>query len=123
MADPLRSIEDLSLEERMALAYCAPRGIALSVFLGRVVGHGDQQWTSRDAQAAVLWEIEQKSRCSGCGQPRDECMGPEADDDAPEYEVTGTRCWACQARDAKLQKFREEGASGGGLYLSVAKAG
>jgi hypothetical protein len=93
----------------------------LSVFLGRVVGHGDPQWTRRDAQAAVLWEIEQKSHCTGCGQPRDECMGSETDDDAPDYEVTETRCWACQARDVALQKFREEGGSSSGLYLSVVK--
>jgi hypothetical protein len=120
---PLQSLEDLSSEERLALSYCAPRGIPLSVFFGRVVGLGDQQWTQRDAQAAVLWELDQKAHCPGCGQPRDECMGPEIDDDAPEYEVTSTRCWACEARDKKLKEFQEEGGSGAGLYLMVTKAG
>jgi hypothetical protein len=119
--ETLQSLEDLSPEERLALSYCAPRGIPLSVFFGRVVGLGDQQWTQRDAQAAVLWELDQKAHCPGCGQPRNECMGPEVDDDAPDYEVTETRCWACQARDVTLQKYREEGASSSGLYLSVVK--
>jgi len=117
----LRSLEDMSPEERLALAYCAPRGIPLSVFLGRVVGNGDPQWTPRDAEAAVLWHIEQSARCSGCGRPRNECMVEFAE--APEYEVTPIRCWACEARDKMSQEFREKGGSGSGLYMTVAKVG
>jgi len=119
MTESLRSIDDLPSQEQMALAYCAPRGIPLSVFLGRVVWAGHPQWTQRDAQAAVLWEIEQNSRCSGCGRPRSESMVDEKD--APDYKVTVTKCWACEARDAKLKEQQEEGVSSSGLYLSVAR--
>jgi len=119
VADTLHSLEDLSLEERLGLSYCAPRGIPLSVFFGRVVGLGDPQWTQLDTQAAVLWEIEQKSHCSGCGRPRNECHVPE--DEAPDYEVILTRCRACEARDAKLKEMQEDGGSNSGLYLSVVK--
>jgi hypothetical protein len=115
----IKSLDDLTVEERLALSYCAPHGVPLSVFLGRVVGLGDPQWHEEDAQAAVLWQIEQNVRCTGCGQPRSECMGPE--DDAPDYEVTITRCWACEARDAKSREFQEDGASSSGIYMSVAK--
>lgn len=116
----LKSLDDLTTEERLALAYCAPHAIPLSVFMGRVVGLSDPQWLERDVQAAVLWQIEENARCTGCGQPRNECMGPE--DDAPDYQVTITRCWACELRDAKQNEFREDGASSSGIYMSVAKA-
>jgi hypothetical protein len=114
------TLDDLTVEERMALAYCAPRGIPLSVFLGRIVGAGEPQWTERDAQAAVLWQIEQNAHCTGCGRPRSECMVAEID--APDYEVTVQKCWACEARDAKMLEHQEGKGSTAGVYFSVRPA-
>lgn len=109
--------DDLADYEKAALAYCAPHGIPLSVFVGRVVGAGDPQWLERDAQAAVLWQFEQDTRCKGCGRPRSECQVPAGV--APDYEVTVTRCHACESKDAKLAELREDGTSFSGLYVSV----
>ncbi len=104
--------------EQVALAYCAPRGIALSVFLGRTVYPGDPGWLPDDTLAALDWQEYEATRCSGCGQPRDECMAHE--DDAPAYEVTMTRCHACSAAAAEGKAFDGDTA---GLYPLVRKVG
>lgn len=109
---------DRPATEQVALAYCAPRGIPLSVFLGRIVYPGDPQWLEDDAQAAIDWDTFDRSRCPGCGQPRDECMAHE--DEAPVYEVTMARCHACSAASAEGKAFDGNQA---GLYPLVRKAG
>lgn len=104
--------------EQAALAYCAPQGIPLSVFLGRTVYPGDPAWLPDDTLAALDWQAHEATKCPGCGQPRDECMAHE--DDAPAYEVEIKRCHACSAAAA------EERALGGnstGRYPLVRKVG
>lgn len=110
-------LEPLSPFEWGALAYCAPRGIPLSVFMGRVVYPGDPQWEERDRWAAMEWLVEDRTRCSGCGFPRDECMATES----PEYMVEATRCKACEARDASMREFQEGGGSASGMYFTIRK--
>lgn len=110
-------IDELTPADWAALEYCGPRGVPLSVFLGRVVYPGDPLWEERDTWAAMEWLIQDRSRCSGCGQPRAESQAVEA----PDYEVTVTRCKACEARDAKMREFTEDGGSTSGLFFSVAK--
>ncbi len=104
--------------DRAALAYCAPRGIPLSVFLGRVVYPGDPVWLPDDTLAALDWQEHEATKCPGCGQPRDESMAHE--DDSPPYEVTLNRCQACKAAAIEVKAF---GGDTAGLYPLVRKAG
>lgn len=39
------------------MAYCAPRGIPLSTFLG---------WPEEDQQAALMWQAYENARCPSC---------------------------------------------------------
>lgn len=87
---------ELTPADRFALDYCAPRGIPLSVFL--------DQWSQKDRQAALQWMAEQNRKCSGCGNPLDECMS----EDGPEYEAELLRCYACAARDDRSAKLSED---------------
>lgn len=79
---------DLSDAEQAALNYAAPRGIPLSVFLGRVVYPGDQQWTERDTAAAMWWQADQDRRCKTCGLYLDETMDP-----ANEFKYEAEAVW------------------------------
>lgn len=112
---------DLSPADRVALDYCAPKGIPLSIFLGRVQGFGEPLWLEDDTRKAVAWQAEQNARCSGCGQPRSECMS----EDAPDYEAEMWRCFACEVRDAKMVEVQREAqqgkASNHGAYFVVVK--
>jgi hypothetical protein len=104
--------------EQVALAYCAPRGIPLSVFLGRTVYPGDPAWLEDDTLAALDWDAWERAKCPGCGQPRDESMAHE--DDAPAYEVEVLRCHACSAAAAES---RAAGGDSPGLFPLIRKAG
>lgn len=108
---------DRPASERAALSYCGPRGIPLSVFLGRIVYPGEPLWLEGDALAAVDWDAYEHAKCPGCGQPRDECMAHE--DAAPAYEVELLRCHSCSAAAAE---GRAVGGDSSGLYPVVRKA-
>lgn len=88
---------DLTPTERAALDYCAPRGIPLSVFLGRPVYPGNPQWLERDTQAAMWW---QANVCTGCGQLLTETM-VDFDESNPrrefEWQARGDWCHCCRA--------------------------
>jgi hypothetical protein len=104
--------------ERRAMQYCGPRGIPLSVFLGRVVGPGDPQWLPEDVAAALKWQSEQDLLCPGCGQPRGESF-----DKSSRYTVVSHRCEACaalQQRTWMAEKNRSKTPQFG-LYQSVLK--
>ena len=88
--------------EQAAINYCAPRGIPLSVFLGRVVYPGDPQWTDDDRDAAFEWLVEQSKRCSDCGQPLDECT---AKDNSYAYHAEAVRCHACYAINVEASRL------------------
>jgi hypothetical protein len=85
---------DRPLGEQVVVDYCAPRGIPLSVFCGRVVYAGDPQWTDDDRQAVYDWLAKQARTCSGCGQNLDESLQK---DNAFAYKAAGLRCHACYA--------------------------
>jgi len=90
-------VAERSPVEQVALRYCAPRGIPLSVFLGRTVYPGEPQWLPDDVEAALEWQAEQARLCSGCGHSLDETMGPDQFDKW-NAEKTGA-CDACRAID------------------------
>lgn len=83
MPDPLTSYEEL------AIAYCAPRGIPLSVFC--------DVWSERDQWAALKWEADRTSRCPDCGLDTRETFGPEHVDKW-NAEIAG-HCDGCRARE------------------------
>lgn len=58
---------DRSPYERVALEYCAPRGIPLSEFL--------HVWSDEDRWAALDWQAEQGRKCAA-GHSLDETGGP-----------------------------------------------
>ncbi len=89
--------EDRPERERAALAYCAPRGIPLSVFLGRDVYPGEPQWSPDDAVAALDWLAHEMGRCSGCGHQLADTAGP-GEFDKWNAEKSGA-CDACRAID------------------------
>lgn len=74
------------------MAYCGPRGIALSVFLG---------WAPEDQAAALAWQAHESRRCSGCGSHPDDgplhphinvcpvCVQLDKARSKPEAQVTG----------------------------------
>lgn len=87
----------------MALGYCAPLGIPLSVFNGRVVYPGDPQWLDEDRDAALGWHVEQVSRCPGCGH--DQMV--TTSNDPPDYTVESLLCHACDARQVEARRMSE----------------
>jgi hypothetical protein len=58
---PKRLIGDRLFAARMA--YCGPRGIPLSQFLG---------WEQSDQDAALAWQTHEALRCPGCGTHPDD---------------------------------------------------
>lgn len=73
------------------MAYCGPRGIPLSVFLGRVVGPGDPVWLLSDRDAALAWAEREARICKRCG------TDPEAwDEDPLAFHAHLQQCKGCQ---------------------------
>jgi len=93
---------DRSALEQEALRYCAPKGIPLSVFFGRVVYPGDPQWTDDDALAALDWQADQDSRCPECNQPIDEAMKKS---NSYAYRAESVRCHGCHAIAAEASRL------------------
>jgi hypothetical protein len=69
------------------------------------------------------WIDYQSSLCSGCGQPKTECMDPENDG---HYVADPVQCFACAARDAESRgaaKAKSDGSFGDaafdGIYFAV----
>ena len=107
--------------DRRVRRYCGEHGIPQSVFLGRVrterttvtykrdddgnlvvtrVTECDPEWLSGDVAAALRWQAERDSLCSGCGQPRRESF-----DRANRYAAQRHECGGCaaQQRSAYLE--------------------
>ncbi|NCT90256.1 hypothetical protein GXB85_04715 [Cellulomonas sp. APG4] len=80
------------------MAYCGPRGIPLSVFLG---------WAQADQDAALAWVGYEARRCSSCGYHPDE--GPRH----AHIDV----CPGCVSREAAAQ---DEDAKVRGAHVHMA---
>jgi hypothetical protein len=79
------------------MAYCGPRGIALSVFL---------RWEQADQDAALDWLGYESARCKGCGTHPDEWETPES------FHAHPVQCKGCQAQQRvsdALQSHQERG--------------
>lgn len=62
------------------------------MFTGRVVKKGEPYWLPEDIDLVLEWQAEQRSRCRGCGQPRDE-TGDKAN--ARLYQAEEFHCQGC----------------------------
>lgn len=68
-------------------------------------------------QAALEWQAEKQSTCSGCGQSRHESMAKQNWDAYTADEVV---CHACAAIDRRKNAIREtKGADTDGLLFTV----
>lgn len=112
------ALADRPAEEQIALAYCAPHGIPLSVFLGRTVYPGEPLWLPEDTDAAVDWMLDQNDRCPGCGQPHAETTSPDAQG---EYVVDAKTCHCCLARIAESKTFQDRGDDMGAIYFRTTR--
>ena len=87
------------------MAYCGPRGIPYTQFLG-----ADPRWDDLSREAALAWQADEDHRCNGCGQDRDDWYERDAegeivygDDGYPKvavpfrFDVTNAYCPACHA--------------------------
>jgi hypothetical protein len=87
------------------MGYCGPRGIPLSVFLGRVVRPGvDAEWLPSDREDALAWQAHENRRCGSCGTHRDEWA-----EDKTAYHAHLDECPGCKQRQrlAQSDKARE----------------
>ena len=71
------------------MAYCGPRGIAHSVFLG-----GPSVWTQSDRDKALAWSDLDRQTCSGCGTRAEE-WNPTLGGDYHAYEAEMVVCQGC----------------------------
>lgn len=94
------------------MAYCGPRGIPYTRFLG-----GIDEWDDLSRAAALAWDEAERHRCNGCGQDRDDWYERDdrgeiviGEDGYPKvavpfrFEVTNTYCPACHALHASTPK-------------------
>ena len=80
------------------MAYCGPRGIAHSVFLGSASG-----WTQQDRDKALAWQELQRQTCNGCGT-RTEEWDPSQGGDLRAYSTEIRVCLGCEV----LERGRTE---------------
>lgn len=71
----------------------------------------EPDWDDDDLDAALAWQVDQDSRCSGCGHPYDEVLD---DDQAAAWITERVICHACASRDRLLANTK--GAPPGARY-------
>lgn len=97
------------------MAYCGPRRIPLSVFLGRVVRPGvDPEWLPSDQEAALSWTEFEARRCSHCGTHPDEWA-----EDRMAYHAHLKECQGCKQQQRRSASD-EEAKRGEGRYVVMA---
>ena len=81
------------------MAYCGPRGIPHSWFLG-----GPYQWTELDRVKAIAWDRHRAESCNRCGAHPDDWIDPETGRpyDPPPHTFGVERCYSCEEREAVL---------------------
>lgn len=83
------------------------------MFLGRVVGAGEPQWTDEDRQLVFAWRDEESERHT-CGRPAAESF---AKDNAWAYRAEVVRCHACAALERAVHDYtKQDGADSAGIY-------
>lgn len=80
------------------MAYCGPRGISLSRFLGR---EGGPEWLPEDRKAALDWQAYEARRCKSCGTHPDDVK-------AGSFHAHAEQCKGCQSRDRVRESLKDE---------------
>lgn len=94
------------------MAYCGPRGIPHSHFLG-----GPLEWGPDDREKALWWEIHERQRCPHCGIRPEEF---EKDRDA--YVPEDHHCRGCEIQAGMNERFeKERGAYRRGTSMRLVK--
>jgi hypothetical protein len=97
------------------MGYCGPRGIPLSVFLGRKVHPGvDPEWTAADREDALAWADFEARRCTSCGTHPDEW----AEDRQTAYHAHLKECRGCTQQ--RRLAATDEAKRGEGRYVVMA---
>lgn len=96
------------------MAYCAPKGIPHSVFLG---------WDQADQDKALAWMLDQSKRCQGCGTYPDIWLDEDGREVIPPPMFVHSRqCLGCAtlATEEKIANTGEAGERPPGItfYLS-----
>jgi len=94
------------------MAYCGPRGIPHSHFLG-----GPLHWTAADRDKAIWWQLRQADTCPSCGtrgEEWDEARGGSRNAYVPEL----ARCRGCEVT-GRTEETREFKDGGRGLRVSL----
>lgn len=77
---------------------------------------GQPLFTEQDTEDVFEYFREKELECPGCGHPRDESMD-KANQLA--YVAEPVRCFACQARDQRAEKWHRAGGDSAGIKFSV----
>lgn len=76
----------------------------------------ESPWTDEDRELALEWQAEQRLRCPGCGQPRDESVGKHGFE---AYEAKARTCHGCAALDEAQTKADRENLDRAGLHFEL----
>lgn len=94
---------------RARMAYCGPRGIPLSRFLG---------WPVDDQQAAMAWMAEDRLRCSQCGTAE-----WEWDENPDAYLATAHLCKGCNRVGTQRRNVDKQAEAFPGLQIRLTSGG
>jgi len=103
----VRSDERLRAELELADRFHLPR----SIVLGRPWPKpGEPLFLPEDTEDALAYLADLKTRCTGCGHPRDETTALD-DRGRPlhDWEPHSTVCQACEALDIEKRRIRDSG--------------
>lgn len=78
----------------------------------------DPEWTDDDLEWALAWRDDDRSRCSGCGQPKSESFA-KGNDNA--YEATALACHACATSSREAESWNNQDGKAHGIYISVTR--
>ncbi len=93
------------------MAYCGPKGIPLSRFLG---------WPQGDQDAALAWQARESTRCSGCGTFEadwDEEHGGDRNAWVPQVHV----CQGCVALERQRTVVNDEASGMRGVHFRLTR--
>lgn len=83
------------------MAYCAPRGVPHSFFLG-----GPHLWTEDDREKALAWQEMERQSCSSCGTRAEE-WDPDQGGDLRAYVAEDRVCLGCQTVESHTAKKKD----------------
>lgn len=94
------------------MAYCGPRGIPLSTFLG---------WPEEDQQAALMWQQHEGRRCQDCSTHREDWIDENGRiRTVPPQHWHEEICPGCQAKQRAAKAAAQDADGTRGLVLVAA---